>query len=171
MGQWVSGSVNDSFRLEIGDWSYRISELEDWLKLSLLIRLRICLLFRCVESKSIENTAQYMFQKIYYEKVQKYSERKKLKCYRVMAGRCLVIDSFALKAAALLLLWLFNLTFLSTPDHHQSTSNHQSLIVSTWLRKLAKNRVIVNTSRSLANFQADENIQATQDLAQLVHAI
>ena len=32
-------------------------------------------------------------------------------------------------------------------------------IVSAWLRKLAKNRVIVNASRSLAKFSSDENIK------------
>ena len=73
---------------------------------------------------------------------------------------CLVIDSFALtrRPRTATVIIQSHLFIPPTPDHHQSTPNHQSLIVSTWLRKLAKNRVIVNTSRALAKDLADENI-------------
>ena len=50
-------------------------------------------------------------------------------------------------------------------DHHQSSCNHQSLVVSASLRKLVKNRVIVNTSMTLAKFLADRNIQELSSFA------
>ena len=80
-----------------------------------------------------------------------------LSCYGSYGG---VLWLTALPWCGRALLWLFNLTFLSPAVIIIS----QLLIINLSLcplgnSKLAKNRVIVNTSRSLAKFFTDENIQ------------
>ena len=75
--------------------------------------------------------------------------------------RYLVIDSFALAQPRCD--YSISPFYVVNNDHHQSSCNHQSLVVSASLRKLVKNRVIVNTS--MAKFLADQNIQELSSFA------